>query len=211
MPGRGEEGRRGPRRPAGQGQDGPRGDAPRTGKGPRDGGAPKRRGGLGLARLGGSDFELVHPRCVREMELDFEEGIELRKAGDPEAARDALRFALQGCGDNLWVHVGLGWIALEDFKDPTLARGHFGYAYELAQRALPGGFNGRLPRHRPANRPFFDAIEGLAACYDALSMPQESADLRLLAGRLSGERRASTQPIGKEPGKPDLDGSPSKH
>jgi hypothetical protein len=119
------------------------------------------------------------------MEPDFEEGIALWREGDVEAARDALRFALQGCGDNLWVHVALGRIALEAFRDPSLARGHFGYAFELAQRALPAGFSGRLPPARPANRPFYDAIDGLATCYDALGKPDEAARLRDLAHRLS--------------------------
>ncbi len=123
------------------------------------------------------------------MELDYAEGIELREAGDPEAARDALRYALQGCGDNLWVHVALGRIALEDFNDPTLARGHFGYGFELAQRAIPPDFNGRLPRHRDANRPFYDAIDGLIACYEALGKPAEVKSLRQLLARLSGEGR----------------------
>ena len=41
-------------------------------------------------------------------------------------------------------------------------RGHFGYAVELGNKALPPGFSGRLPRERVANRPFFEAIEGLA-------------------------------------------------
>ena len=78
--------------------------------------------------------------------------MELWKEGDPESARDALRYALQGCGDNLWVHVALGRIALEEFRDPSLARGHFGYAYELAERAFPPGFRGRLPRLRLKSR-----------------------------------------------------------
>jgi hypothetical protein len=134
------------------------------------------------------------------MELDYEEGIELWKAGDVEAARDALRYALQGCGDNLWVHVALGRIALEEFKDPTLARGHFGYAFELAQRVLPPGFSGRLPRQRPANRPFFDAIEGLAACYEALGQTDESGSLRALAARLAGAPGAAKGPA--QPGGP---------
>jgi hypothetical protein len=92
------------------------------------------------------------------LELDYEEGMELLRAGDPEAARDALRYALQGCGDNLWVHVALGRIALDEFREPALARGHFGYAFELAQKALPPGFAGRLDPDRVVNRPFFHAI-----------------------------------------------------
>src|SRR5271155_5330465 len=136
--------------------------------------AGKPRGGLRLKRLGPADFELDHPRCVPEMELDYEEGIALWREGDVEAARDALRFALQGCGDNLWVHVALGRIALEEFNDPTLARGHFGYAFELAERAIPPGFRGRLSRRREPNRPFHEAAEGLAACYEALGKAREA-------------------------------------
>jgi hypothetical protein len=117
------------------------------------------------------------------MELDYEEGLELRREGDPEGARDALRYALQGCGDNIWVHVALGLIALDDFKDPSLARGHFGYAFELAQKAIPGDFQGRLPREHPANRPLYDAIDGLISCYEKLDQPEPLAELRDLAGR----------------------------
>jgi hypothetical protein len=142
------------------------------------------------------------------MELDYEEGIELWRAGDPEAARDALRFALQGCGDNLWVHVALGRIALDDFRDARLARGHFGYAFELAQRALPPGFAGRLVRDRPANRPFFEAAEGLSACYEALGKPGEAASLRKLAARLAEGRTRKeegwqTRAEGRGPGADD--------
>ena len=137
-----------------------------------------------MRRVGGDEFELDHPRCIHEMELDYAEGIELWQAGDPEAARDALRYALQGCGDNLWVHVALGRIALDEFRDPSLARGHFGYAFELAERAIPPGFSGRLPRDREANRPFYEAVEGLSACYEALGKPGEALALRALADRL---------------------------
>ena len=121
------------------------------------------------------------------MELDYVEGLELWQSGDPEGARDALRYALQGCGDNLWVHVALGRIALEEFNDPSLARGHFGYGFELAQRAIPPGFTGRLSRDRDVNRPFYESIEGLALCYDALGQPGEATSLRKLAERLTGQ------------------------
>ena len=119
------------------------------------------------------------------MELDYEEGIELREAGDPEAARDALRYALQGCGDNLWVHVALGRIALEDFRDPTLAQGHFGYAYELAEKVIPREFAGRLPHDHPANRPLYEAVDGLIACHDALGVGGLAGELRIKKARWS--------------------------
>lgn len=158
-------------------------------------GGVSRRGGLGLKRLGAEDFALVHPKCIREMELDYEEGIELRKAGDPEAARDALRYALQGCGDNIWVHVALGRIALEDFRDPTLAQGHFGYAYELAENVLPRDFAGRLPREHPDNRPLHDAIDGLITCHEALGATALAGELRIKQQRWS-------RPAGPRPGPP---------
>ena len=48
----------------------------------------KNAGPIGLTAVEGSPdaFELVHPRCVAEMEPDFQEGLELWKAGDPEEA-----------------------------------------------------------------------------------------------------------------------------
>lgn len=163
----------------------------KSGPGARGGPRPRgekstRPGSIGLTRIGGDDFELVHPRAVKETELDYEEGIELWKAGDPESARDALRYALSACHDNLWAHVALGQIALVEFRDPGLARGHFGYAFELAHRALPQGFRGRLPRDRPNNRPFYEAIDGLAESLDALGRPGDSKSLRALGARLAG-------------------------
>lgn len=140
---------------------------------------------MNLRHLGGEAYELIHPRCVEELEPDYEEGMEIWKAGEAEEARDALRFALQGCGDNIWVHVALGRIALESFGDPSLARGHFGYGFELVTKALPLDFKGRLPRDRPANRPFYDAIDGLLACFEKLGQTEDSDRLRAMARSLS--------------------------
>jgi hypothetical protein len=136
------------------------------------------------------------------MELDYAEGIEIWRAGDPEGARDALRYALQGCGDNLWVHVALGRIALDEFRDPSLARGHFGYAFELARRAIPPGFSGRLPRDHLANRPFFEAVDGLASCYEALGKPGEVGPLRALAARLASGHDPGPRRDQPPPGRP---------
>jgi hypothetical protein len=131
---------------------------------------------------------------VLEREPDYEEGIELWKAGDPEGARDALRYALSGCGDNLWIHVALGQIALEVDNDPALARGHFGYAFELAERALPPRFAGRLPRQIAANRPLHEAIDGLAACYEALGRAADAAGVRAQGARWAGAQGPSESP-----------------
>jgi hypothetical protein len=170
---------------------------------------PARRGPIGLRPIAGTPdaFDLVHPRCVEEMELDYAEGIELWKAGETEEARDALRFALEGCHDNLWVHVALGRIALQEFKDPNLARGHFGYAVELVRKSLPPGFTGRIPRERPANRPYHDAVAGLVDCLRALGKGREADQLASLGERPGGDsqrpREAPSQPgrrhVGNDP------------
>jgi hypothetical protein len=152
-------------------------------------------------------FELVHPRCAQETQPDYEEGIELWKAGDPEGARDALRYALQACHDNVWIHVALGRIALDEFKDPTLAQGHFGYAVELVRKSMPAEFSGSLPRERRTNRPFFEALAGLLECLQALGKAGEAEQLKALAARLMREspsaakpaHPAATRPPGKEP------------
>jgi hypothetical protein len=186
--------------PAGEGQGNPRpgpggkrGGKRRGGRGPKPlprgagkpGGARPAPGTIGLYRLERGDFELVHPRKVEETREDYEEGMELWKEGDPESARDALRYALSACHANLWVHVALGRIALTEFHDPTLARGHFGYAFELAERAIPRDFAGRLTPERPANRPFYEAIDGLVECLNALGREQDGARLRAIRDRLS--------------------------
>ncbi len=154
-------------------------------RGPRAGGGSRNQGPIRLARLDGEDFELVHPPEVSEVALDYEEGMELWKAGDPEGARDALRYALEACHDNLWVHVALGRLALQESRDRKLAQTHFMRAVDLGRRALPKGFTGRLPRDRPNNQPFFDALEGLAECMTAAGLKNESAQLKATIARLA--------------------------
>lgn len=155
------------------------GNAP--GSGPRRSG-PKPTGpaktGIRLRPLGGNAFELDHPPCVRETELDYEEGLEIWKHGDPDAARDALRFALSACRDNLWVHEALGRIALREFNDAQLAIGHFGYVIELTTLVLTDRFSGILPSDRRNNRPVYDALDGLIACHEQLANPREAAGYR---------------------------------
>jgi hypothetical protein len=162
---------------------------PRPGKAPSanvQGRPGKNAGPIGLTVVKGhpDSFELVHPRCVLELEPDYQEGLELWHAGEPEEARDALRYTLQVCPANLWVHVALGRIAFDEFKDPVLARGHFGYVVELARKVLPTAFSGHLPRDRPANAPFYDAVEGLVRCFRAQALSREADSLTAFARRL---------------------------
>jgi hypothetical protein len=172
-------------------------------RGPRRGASP-HRGAIALAQVEGraGQFELVHPACVHETALDYQDGLELWKAGDPEGAQDALRYALQACRDNQWVHLALGHIALHEFHDPALARGHFGYVVELTRQAIPHGFRGSLPRSRPANEAFYDAIDGLISCFCALGKNREAESIRAWAQDLAD---AEQNPPASTPGEPGQD------
>jgi hypothetical protein len=152
----------------------------RSPQGPRSSNAP------GVRNREDGTFELVHSPCVDERREDYDDALAMWEAGEPLEARDALRFALEGCGDNLWIHVALGQIAQRVLRDPSLARGHFGYAVELVQRALPPGFAGVLPAELPANRPFYDALNGLISCCEAMGRAGEVAELMRLGDRLCG-------------------------
>jgi hypothetical protein len=174
-------------------------------------GAGPRRTALALAQIQGraGQFELVHPACVDETKLDYLDGLELWKAGDPEGAQDALRYALQACRDNQWIHLALGRIALDEFRDPALARGHFGYAVELARQAIPQGLEGRLPRDRPANEAFYGAVEGLISCLRALGKDRDAESLRTWALGLAGPAQSPPARPPEEPLRDGADGAGS--
>lgn len=152
----------------------------------KSGSGAQPRSSITIRSIGPDEFVLVHPRCVEDRELDYAEALEILEAGEPDVAREVLIDALDGCGDNLWIHAALGRIALEAMRDPSLARGHFGYVLDLVERALPAGFRGRLPSSLPANQPLFEAAEGLAACLEALGSAADAAEVRARAARWAG-------------------------
>jgi hypothetical protein len=113
-------------------------------------------------------WELVHPRCALERREDLEEVEAMLAAGETEIAVDELRWLLDGCGDFVAAHRLLGEQALAD-GDVRLARGHFGYAYEIGLSAMPErGLDGPLPYRLPANRAFLESAKGLAWCLGQL-------------------------------------------
>ena len=87
-----------------------------------------------------------------------------------------------------------GRIALEGVQRPVAGAGPLRLWLRAGPAPLPAGFDGRLPPQRLANRPFYDAIDGLATCYDALGKPDEAAGLRDLSRRLSGGDRPGGPP-----------------
>ncbi len=104
------------------------------------------------------------------------------EAGEIDVAVDELLWLLSGCDVLLEAHKMLGEIAVAD-GDLQLARGHFGYAYELGLGALGKGTGGVLPYARPANQPFFQAGKGLAWCLEQQGEAGLAAEVvqRLLA------------------------------
>lgn len=138
--------------------------------GKRGGGPP---GGLQLRKLtSGEGWVVVPSREARERAEDLEEVRLMIDAGEFEVAVDELRWLLSGCPDLLAGHVLLGELAIEMHNDVPLARGHFGYAWQLGVTALQRNkITGPLPASQLANAPLHEAARGLAWCLEKLKMP----------------------------------------
>ncbi|MBI2824615.1 MAG: hypothetical protein HYX69_08020 [Planctomycetia bacterium] len=172
----------------------------------RDGAGPARgrRPALGLRRVGQTnEWELVHPRCAQQRAEDLAEVAAMIEAGETEIARDELRWLLNGCPDCLDAHRLLGELALVE-GDVRLARGHFGYAYDLGLAAIPDAKGtGTLPCRLPSNQGFFLAGKGLAHCLRELGSeaPAREVESRLLAldPSTAGHRVRLDRPSGQPP------------
>jgi tetratricopeptide (TPR) repeat protein len=116
---------------------------------------------------GADAWELVYPPSVLRRREDMEEVRAMLDAGEIDVAVDELRWLLSGCRELLDAHKLLGEVALAD-GDLSLARAHFGYAYQMGEEALrqASGFTGPLPYAREANQPFLEAGKGLAYCLE---------------------------------------------
>lgn len=124
---------------------------------------PAVKGLLRLRRLDGNRYALLKPVCAFEREEDLDEVRSMIAGGEPEIARDELLYLVADCRAFLEAHNILGELALED-EDIALARGHYGFAYELGLESIGSDFRGLLPADREYNREFFLAGRGLARC-----------------------------------------------
>ena len=150
----------------------------------------KPRSPIRITRVVGDVYEFVQPRSVRQRQLDLEEAIRAKEAGEPELAVDELRWLLGGCSYFMAAHVMLADLAKEQNRW-DLARAHYGYAFELGLMAIPHGFRGRLAPQRPANRDFFAAGEGLIECLKRLGEQGQADEVvaRLRDLRSDGNQR----------------------
>src|SRR5258708_39615231 len=129
-----------------------------------------------LAGLHGLGFVFQPPVCAFDRQEDLDEVQQMIAAGELEIARDELLYLVSDCRGFLEAHNLLGELALEE-ADISLARGHFGFAYEIGLDSLPPGFRGVLPAKREYNRAFFLAGRGLARCLIARGKHQEGRDV----------------------------------
>lgn len=122
-----------------------------------------------VADAAGNAWVLRHPRCARDRAEDIEEVQMMIDAGELDVAQDELRWLLSGCSDCLDAHLLLGQVALEAGNDFPLARGHFGYAYQLGLRAWRrAGQPTPVPYAQLANRSFHESGRSLAWCLEKL-------------------------------------------
>jgi len=137
---------------------------------------------LKLRRLDGNRHSFTAPVCAFDRQEDLEEVRQMIAAGELEIARDELLYLVSDCRGFLEAHNLLGELALEE-EDISLARGHFGFAYEIGLDSLPAGFRGILPAKRDYNRAFFLAGRGLARCLIARGQSKEGRDVLVQLAR----------------------------
>jgi hypothetical protein len=110
----------------------------------------------------------VHPRCARDTAEDVEEVRLMIDSGELEIAQDELRWLLSDCAENIAGHALLGQVAAATGDFP-LARAHFGAGYQLGLQTLR---RAKMPKpilySQPANRPFFEAGQGLIGSLEKL-------------------------------------------
>lgn len=128
-----------------------------------------------LADDGG--WQLVHPRCAHDRREDLEEVEQMIEAGELDIARDELLYLLNDCHGCLAAHALLGQLAVRD-GDFRLARGHFGYAYQIAIKAIDRAPPGeQFPYRLPNNRAFYLAGQGLVYCLLQLGKRGTASDV----------------------------------
>jgi hypothetical protein len=137
---------------------------------------------LQLKRLDGNRFAFQPPVCALDRKEDLQEVHQMIAAGELEIARDELLYLVGDCRAFLEAHNLLGELALEE-NDLSLARGHFGFAYEIGLDSLPKGFRGILPANIDYNRPFFLAGRGLARCLIARGQKSEGREVLVQLSR----------------------------
>jgi hypothetical protein len=148
--------------------------------------------GVGVRRTtDGRGWVLVHPPCARERAEDLEEVRAMIEGGEEEVAVDELRWLVGGCSEFIEGHALLGELALS-VGDPTLARGHFGFAVQLGIKALERAkASGPLSYSQPANQSFHEAGRGLVEALLALQMMPKAIELVQKLTRLD-----SSDPLG---------------
>jgi len=110
----------------------------------------------------------VLPRCARERAADIAEVELMLAAGETEIATDELRWLLSGCDQCVAAHRFLGDLALGQ-RDLPLARGHYGYAYELALQAWrDAGSPLPVPHEAPPNRTILENARALIHCLELM-------------------------------------------
>jgi hypothetical protein len=126
----------------------------------------------------GRAWAFVHPPCVRERSEDLEEAQAMIESGELDVAEEELRWLLADCSEFIAAHVLLGELAIAQRNDLALARGHFGAGYQLGLQALRrANMPSPLAYSHPANRPFFVAGRGLAACLAKLGKREMATEV----------------------------------
>ena len=132
---------------------------------------------LRLIQTADGSWQLVHPGCALARQEDLVEVEQMIDAGEVEIAQDELRWLLAECRDFISAHKLLGDLAVAE-NDFRLARGHYGYAYQIVIKAIDSAGQAKaLPYRHEANQTFFQAGRGLANCLNKLGKQRVAHDV----------------------------------
>ena len=99
-------------------------------------------------------------------------------AGEHDVAIDELRWLLGNEHEMIEAHFLLGKLAVEAIDDIPLARGHFGFGYQMGMKALRRAKMPKpVPALHPANRLFFDCGRGLVWCLHNLGKSEMAIEV----------------------------------
>jgi hypothetical protein len=151
---------------------------------------------LRLSQAADGTWQFVQPRCALARQEDIQEVEQMIAAEETEIAQDELRWLLSECHDFMAAHKLLGDLAVIE-KDYRLARGHYGYAYQIGLKAIDSAGSAlKLPYRHASNQAFFQAGKGVITCLLKLNKQRMAKDviarlLQLDAGDPLGLRSLS--------------------
>lgn len=131
---------------------------------------------LRVEAAGEDCWRFVHPPSVKAEEPEFERACRLMASGEEHQAFFLLKEILRRCPAYLAVHNKIAEIHANRGNFEAVFD-HYHQATRIGRDAIPEGFEGMLPWDQAGNRPFLEALFGLAAASLRLGRREQGTEL----------------------------------